>query len=117
MLICNPSKLILFNTSILTAYGTFTYHHLSLDEARELVQEFQRDGKSIESAIGHQSTADFISTLLGYHVQGNRIELEQTTDDLALIFKPNRRLADGKILTREEIEEFGYEFGLLTRTS
>lgn len=109
------TTLALVNTSILTSYGTFNYRLLPLSEARTLVREFERDGKTINSAIGHQSTAELLSVLLEFEVPKNRIELKQSTDDLALVFKLKRRPPEGKVLSREEIEQIGYEFGLLTR--
>ncbi|MEW6213256.1 MAG: DUF1874 domain-containing protein [Acidobacteriota bacterium] len=112
----NQTRLTLLNTSILTSYGSFRYERLSLDEARRLVREFHGEGKQIQSAIGHQSTADLLSLLLDFPVAVNRIEFEQTRTDAALIFKLKVRAPEGKILSREEIEEIGYEFGLLTRT-
>ena len=47
----------------------------------------------------------------------NRMEFKQTTDDVALVFKVKQRVSEGRILTREEIEAIGYEFGLLSRTA
>lgn len=82
-----------------------------------MLLDFQQHGKSIESAIGHQSTADLLSMLLEYNVTVSRLEFKQTTDDLALIFKLKRRPSEGKILNRDEIDEIGYEFGLLSRTT
>lgn len=110
-------RLILFNTSILTSYGTFRYDPLNLDEARKLVREFQTENKEIVSAIGHTATADILSELLEITKIMNRIYAEQTTEDLGLVFKLQlkRRLAEGEILTRKEIEEIGYGFGLLTK--
>jgi hypothetical protein len=111
------ARLTLLNTSVVSEYGTYIYEQISLDEARELAREFQQQGKTVQSAIGHQSTADLLSTLLGFTVSVNRVEFKQSLDDIALVFKLKRRPPEGRILTREEIEEFGYEFGLLTRVS
>lgn len=113
----NQTNLILFNSSILTAYGAFVYQRLTLDEALALVREFQAEGKTIESAIGHQSTADLLTTLLQYAVAVNRTEFKQTVDDLALVFKLKGRPPEGKVLSRAEVEAIGYEFGLLKRTA
>jgi hypothetical protein len=111
------TKLTLLNTSILTSFGTYSYKRLTLEEARELVREFQRPGKAIRSAIGHQSTADLLTALLGFPVAANRTEFKQTLDDAALVFKLKSRPPEGKVLGREELEEIGYEFGLLTRSA
>jgi hypothetical protein len=112
----NHSKLTLLNTSIITAYGMYVYKSLTLEEAQALLHEFQRKGKPIQSAIGHQSTADLLSTLLEFPVGVNRMEFKQTVDDVGLVFKLKQRAPEGTILSREELEAIGYEFGLLLRT-
>lgn len=111
----NSSKLTLLNTSILTAFGTYQYDPLSLDEARTLIHEYDAMNKPIESAIGHRSTAELLAALLDFPVPDNRVEFHQTIDDAGLIFKLKQRPPEGKVLSREEIEKIGYEFGLLTR--
>ena len=111
----NETTLTLLNSSVLTSYGTFTYQPLSLDGAKALVQEFRQTGKAIQSAIGHQPTAEFLSVLLDFQVVTNRIEFKQTLDDIALIFKLKQWLPDRLILSREEMEAVGYEFGIMRR--
>jgi Domain of unknown function (DUF1874) len=111
------TRLTLLSTSILTGYGTYAYEPLSLDAARRLVRDFQQAGKTVQSAIGHQATADLLAVLLNYPVAVNRMEFKQTVDDLGLVFKLKQRAPEGKVLNREEIEAIGYEFGLLRRLS
>lgn len=111
----HTTRLTLLNTSIITAYGTYKYEPLTLEHARRIVAEFQSEGKEIQSAIGHQSTADLLTMLLNFPVNVNRIEFEQTPTDAALIFKLKGRVSEGKVLSREELETMGYEFGLLKR--
>lgn len=109
------TKLTLLNTSILTSFGTYVFEPLTLKEARALVNEFQQAGKEIQSAIGHQATAELLSALLGTAVAVNRTEFLQTVNDAALIFKLKGRPPERKILGRAELEEIGYEFGLVRR--
>ena len=109
------TTLTLLNSSIVTSYGTFMYQPLALSEAVVLVQEFQQAGKEIQSAIGHQATAEFLTVLLNFPVITNRIEFKQTTNDVALIFKLKQRLPDRQILSLEEMEAVGYEFGIMRR--
>ena|ERR1700736_2222432 len=111
----HATRLTLLNASILTTYGTFRYEALSLKQARELIREFKSSNTVIQSAIGHQATADLLTTLLEFPVPANRVEFTQSVEDAALIFRLRRRPAEGKILSREEMEEVGYELGLLTR--
>ena len=108
-------KLAILNTSILTNFGSFSYKQIDLPSAISAVQidGFASDG--ILSAVGHESTAAILTDLLGVEIPVNRIQFAQEVGQKALVFKLKGRAPEGKILSREEIEEIGYEFGLLTR--
>ena len=103
-------KITLLNTSILTAFGMYEFQPISLSEVRELVKNSR-----IVSAIGHAATAEVLSDLLEIEVKANRIEFVQSVEDTAIIFKLKSRIPEGKVLNRAEIEEIGYEFGILRR--
>ena len=105
-------KLAVLNTSIITSEGTFTLKDITLEEVRNLIKE-----NEILSAVGHQSTADILTTLLKTQVPMNRIQFAQKIGQKALVFKLNGRPEEGKILTSEEIEKIGYKFQLLTKIS
>jgi hypothetical protein len=106
-------ELALLNTSIITSdEGTYYIRPISTFEARALVRT-----KTTISAIGHQSTADVMTTLLGKRIPVNRIKFAQKPGQVALVFKLNGRPPEGKILTVDEIDEIGYRFLLLTRTA
>lgn len=74
-------------------------------------------GNAWQSAIGHASTAEILSDLLGVLVPVARIQYEQQPGEQALVFKLRGRAPEGVILDRSQIEEIGYDFGLLTRTT
>ena len=101
---------ILLNTSILTAFGTYRYEPLALEAARRLVAE------GFVSAVGHESTAQMLSELLGAPVAVSRCDYRQQVGEQAIVFKLRRRPPEGAVLTAREIQAVGYEFGLLTRT-
>ena len=103
-------KLVILNSSILTTTGMFELKDISLQEAQQVVQE-----NEILSAVGHQSTADILTTLLGTEVPMNRIVFEQEQGQKALVFKLNGRPEEGKILTAEEIHQMGFKFQILIR--
>lgn len=105
-------KVTLLNTSIITAHGSYRYEPLSLQDARQVALT-----NSAESAIGHQVTADLLSQLFGFNVPMNRVNFEQGVGDAAIVFKLRGRPEEGKILTREEVDAIGYDFGLLTRVA
>jgi len=100
----------LLNSAILTAYGNFRYKQMNLQEVKEFLLD-----KNLISAIGHESTANVISTLLKRDCPVNRITYTQGKSETALIFKLNERVPEGKILSEKEIEEIGYHWGKLTR--
>ena len=102
----------ILNTSIITTHGEYKYEPISLDTAKEMVQN-----NPFQSAIGHDSTSQIISTLLGVNCPVNRILYKQQIGELALVFKLNGRPSEGKILTVDELEAIGYEWGLLTKTA
>lgn len=105
-------RVFLFNTSIVTAYGSYRYEPLTLEDARDIALT-----NSAESAIGHQSTADILTELFRFPVEVRRTNNRQEPGDLAVVFKLRGRPEEGKILSREEVEAIGYDFGLLTRTA
>lgn len=109
-------RTVILNTSILTSYGKFNYYPASLDGVLSHLQGADDTGIPVISAVGHESTAAILSELLYREVKVNRIEFKQEIGDVAIIFKLRGRPPEGKILTRKEIEEIGFDFGLLAMT-
>lgn len=105
-------KLALLNTSILTTAGNYTLTDITLEEARQIVQE---NVDNLNSAIGHASTAEIMTTLLGVDVSVNRQMFTQAVGQRAIVFKLNGRPEEGKILSVEDIETIGYKFQVLKR--
>ena len=103
-------QLGILNTSILTSEGTFSLKSIALSDAQKLTQE-----NDILSAVGHQSTAEILTELLGIEILVNRIQFEQEEGQQVLVFKLNGRPPEGKIFTREDIETIGYKFQLLEK--
>lgn len=105
-------KLALLNTSIITSVGTFEIHDITLEEAKEIINK-----NEFQSYIGHESTAQILTSLLEKEVIMDRTPFEQQTGQQALVFKLNGRPEEGKILTAEEIHQIGFKFQLLTKIS
>ena len=105
-------ELAILNTSIITSEGVFSLRDISLEEARKLAIT-NRD--NLLSAVGHQSTADILTTLLGVEIKMNRINFVQEQHQEALVFKLLGRPKEGKLLTLSEIEEIGYKFQMLIK--
>jgi len=103
-------EITLLNCSILTDYGSYKYSPTDLAQARQAVGDL-----GFKSAIGHESTAQIISELLDIDCRVNRILYKQKVGESVLVFKLKGRPPEGKILSREEIEEIGYEWGTLSK--
>ena len=78
---------------------------VSLDEAREFV----KDGNFV-SAVGHKSTAELLSELLGVNIECNRIFVDMKPGDEAIAVQFLERIAEGRVLSKEELEK-RYEEG------
>jgi hypothetical protein len=103
--------LAILNTSILTSDGQYVMETITLDQAKQLV----KDADSIDSAVGHVSTAEILTTLLDINIDVNRQMFEQQVNQTALVFKLNGRPPEGVVLSRDEIETMGYSFKTLIR--
>ena len=107
-------KLAILNTTIATTDGVYEVETISLKKAKE---QIELNKNNLLSAIGHESTAEIMSTLLNTNVEMNRIIFLQEPKQQALVFKLKGRPEEGKILSVEEIEKIGYEFKLMTRVN
>ena len=108
------SGLIILNTSILTADGTFTHVTITAEQAVSLAQTHW---PAVTSYIGHEATAQLVETVLGIPVPVNRVPCQQQVGQDALVFKLNGRSAEGRILTYDDIEAIGFTWKLLRRTA
>jgi len=97
------------NSPRLTEFGVYEYRPLTTAEAKQMLAE------GFQSAIGHESTAAFLSDLLGLPISKMRGEFRQRPGERAVVFQLNDRPPEGRVLDREEIERIGYKFGLLRR--
>jgi len=57
------------------------------------------------SAVGHESTAQLLSELLGTEIKQNRIIVDMQRGDEALAIQFLVRVQEGKVLSKEELEE------------
>jgi len=77
---------------------------ISLEEARNWIKRWIERGRLI-SAVGHESTAKLLSELLGVEIQPNRIFVDMELWDEALAIQFLERVEEGKVLSKEELEE------------
>lgn len=105
-------KIAILNTSIVTADGNYTVKTITPDAAIALVRD-----ADIDSAVGHDSTAAILSTILGVTVPVSRQLFVQQVGQQAIVFKLNGRPEPGRELSRSELEQIGFTFKLITRTA
>lgn len=99
-----------YNTPILTAYGTWAFTQVTVDEAIA----FLRSAGWI-SGIGHSGTAQLLTQLSGVLVPVNRISTRLDIGDEALVFRLLQRQQEGRELTIEDVRGMPHEYGILKR--
>lgn len=66
--------------------------------------------EGFQSAIGHESTANLLSRILGIEIKMNRIRIEAEVGDAIISFQLAERLPEGKILSEDELGSLKYQF-------
>lgn len=105
--------LALLDAAVLTDDGSYLLHTISLEAARWHLAEHHN---KVNSAIGDESTAKILSTLLQVPVEVNRQEYIQRLGEVALVFKmSNTILPTATNLTEDELHAVGYTFKFLIK--
>lgn len=108
------NTIFLFNTSIAPTPGLrYDLRTCTAADARLLLKGADLMRTPIVSAIGHEATAQAMSSLLGRKVEVNRIPAQMVEGDSAIILKVKGRLEEGRILSLEDLELQGYDLMIL----
>lgn len=99
----------LINAPILPNYGRYDFQPLPIEQAQALLVS------GFVSAIGHDATAKLLTHILKQEILPNRIQISLEVGDVAIIFRLQTRLPEGKVLDEAELFAMPFELGLLTR--
>ncbi len=100
----------ILNAPIITNYGTYKFEKITIEEAKELLTT-----QKWISAVGHEATASFLTSLLEINIPFNRITISMNAGDQAIVIRLKTRLPEGRVLTIEEMKNIDYEIGLLQK--
>ncbi len=81
---------------------------VGIEEVKELL------AGGFESAIGHESTAAFLTSKLGIQVKAERKQVTIDANTILVVFQLLSRLPEGRVLTEEEIASVKYKFYLVS---
>ena len=105
-------KMYLMNTTMMpNNVGTYVAKPIDSAAAVALMSECER-----VSAIGHESSAQAMSAVLGESIQHNRLTIALESGDSMLCLKLRGRPPEGAILTKEQMDEIGYDLVLVEYT-
>lgn len=104
------TPVVIMNSPVVTGWGMYQWSQITPESARQILSLY-----GFESAIGHESTARFVSRILGVEVPANRRQVKMGDDDfnMALVFRIRTRLPEGAVLSESELEDVEYDLGLL----
>jgi len=83
-----------------------------LEANTENVKDIIKDG--FVSAVGHEATAQVITTKLNIPVQVNRINIKLVPGDVLIVFQLLSRLPEGKILSQDELRQMAAKWYVVT---
>jgi hypothetical protein len=81
----------------------------TIDEVKFHIEE----SNNVHSIIGHQGTADILTVKLGMEIKYNRENYKKEKDDTILVCMVNKRLDEGQVLSKEELENINIKFWLV----
>ena len=97
-----------FSLSMLTGSATIKVLEVSVNDVKDII----KDG--FVSAIGHETTAQAITSQLGVQVPVNRVSIQLKTGDNLVVFQLLSRLPEGKILSQDELRQMAAKWYVVT---
>jgi hypothetical protein len=88
-----------FSLSMINAPVTIKVLEAGIDNVKDIISD------GFVSAIGHEATAQVITSQLGVQVSVNRISVKIVPGDVLIVFQLLSRLPEGKILSEDEMRQ------------
>lgn len=99
-----------FSLNMLKPNDKFSTYILLVQEVSESYVKRLLSSCEFISAIGHESTARFLSKRLGISIPHNRIEVKLEPGDLLIVAQLTKRLPEGAILSEEQLEQIPIKY-------
>ena len=87
---------------------TIRIKQITLEDVKKLLSTSEW-----RSAIGHESTAHFLTQILEINVPFERVAIKLNRNDKVIVFQLLSRLPEGKVLSPEELKTIHYKFFLV----
>ncbi|MFA9424528.1 MAG: YddF family protein [Sedimentibacter sp.] len=100
----------LFNGTVVTTNGMYSIKNIDVETAKKYIKQ-----NGFISAIGHEATAEILSSILEADIHMNRIQFHQEVGQIAIAFKLNERPPEGDVLNKAEVERIGYSLKIMER--
>ena len=94
-----------FSLNMLDGSAVLKVHEVDASHVKKLLEHHKW-----ESCVGHTSTAEILTTVLGHHIPLNRVPVKLKKGDMAVVFQVMVRVEEGKVLSKEEIEKLPTKF-------
>ncbi|MBK7219784.1 MAG: DUF1874 domain-containing protein [Saprospiraceae bacterium] len=105
-------KIYILNSPVIEGNGDYKYQIIDINKAKSFIKN-----KQFTSAIGYESTAEILSTILELEIPYNRIQIKLNKGDQCLVFRIKDRVEKDRKLTKDEIKCLETELGILTKLS
>jgi hypothetical protein len=98
-----------FSLGMVNGDCTLKVSEISVDQVKKLLTS-----SSFISAVGHQSTADYIRAVTNVNVTCNRVAISLAAGDKLLVLQLLSRLPEGVVLTQDEVAKVPSKWYLVT---
>jgi len=108
-------RLLLLNSAICHAPGTYKVRKASVEEIKELYTKAKKDEIAIESYIGYPSTAYMLANIVKDEIEINRSEFTWEKGDIAIVVRLKYRVQNPSQKGKFEPSPEDFEFLIIEK--